>query len=163
MLCSSWWFLRLLTVMQRKLSCRVPVLERTRLYSHGFQIKSTRSQYRQCEVITVYQNSMCPSVAKDHSYQSGKKKKCVALSLESACYFYDCRTHAMTRLNTTDHSFLWPTAILQCSYTHVSHPLVFYAVVSCLICENPISLIKVAVFCFFFKNSKQGVQCLWNT
>lgn len=118
-----WWFLRLLTITQRKLST-IPLLGRTGIYSQGSQIKSTRSQYRQCYIIPVYQNSTGPWVAKDHSYLSGKRASLFMEPRVSVHFLWlqgtwegQSATSLPPPMNFTEHSLLWPAAIPQGSLT----------------------------------------------
>ena len=114
-----WWFLRLLTITQRKLST-VPLLERTGIYSHRSHTKSTRSQYRQCSIITL-QVPELPKITVIY-LESGQAccmepQACVLLLRLQATWKGQSAMSLPRPGNSTDHSLLWPTAIPQGSLT----------------------------------------------
>ena len=114
-----WWFLRLLTITQRKLST-IPLLERTGIYSHGSHIKSSRSQYRQCSIITL-QVPELPKITVIY-LESGQvccmePRVCELLLRLRTTWKGQSALSLPPPVNSTDHSLLWPTAIPQGSLT----------------------------------------------
>ena len=106
-------------LLQRKLST-IPLLERTGIYSQGSQIKSSRSQYRQCYITTVCQNSTGPWVAKDHSYLSGKRASLLhgVLSLCALPMTAGHVERAVSKVSASPHELHWAlSALTSCNPT----------------------------------------------